>query len=57
MKQPDGFSNMKLPEPKTQIEFPIFQLAAPKVAVVKTTPQTVLEDMQRAMELAGIRMH
>jgi len=46
---------MKLPEPKKPT--PVTGLASvkPVVAVVRTTPETVLEDTQRAMELAGVR--
>lgn len=46
---------MKLPEPKLPNKITGLSTCAPKVAVVKTTPQTVLEDMQRAMELAGMK--
>lgn len=46
---------MKLPEPKQPQKISGLPISIPKVAVVKTTPQTVLEDMQRAMELAGIK--
>ena len=46
---------MKLPEPISPKRIFNLPTCAPKVAVVKTTPQTVLEDMQRAMELAGIK--
>jgi uncharacterized protein (DUF362 family) len=46
---------MKLPEPRPPKRISNLPMYAPKVAVVKTTPQTVLEDMQRAMELAGIK--
>jgi uncharacterized protein (DUF362 family) len=46
---------MKLPEPKLQKKITGLPWCAPKVAVVKTTPQNVLEDMQRAMELAGLK--
>jgi uncharacterized protein (DUF362 family) len=46
---------MKLPEPKRPSKITGLPTCTPKVAVVKTTPQRVLEDIQRAMELAGIR--
>ena len=46
---------MKLPEPKNPNNIRGIATCAPKVAVVKTTPHTVLEDMQRAMDLAGIK--
>jgi len=46
---------MKLPEPKSPKRISNLPTCTPKVAVVKTTPQTVLEDIQRAMELAGIK--
>ena len=46
---------MKLPQPKNPNKIIGLLASAPKVAVVKTTPQTVLEDMQRAMELAGMK--
>ncbi|MCX6120496.1 MAG: DUF362 domain-containing protein [Ignavibacteriales bacterium] len=46
---------MKLPEPKLPITITGLPSCTPKVAVVKTTPQTVLEDVQRAMELAGLK--
>lgn len=46
---------MKLPEPKTPQKITSLSTSAAKVAVVRTTPQSVLEDTQRAMELAGIK--
>jgi uncharacterized protein (DUF362 family) len=46
---------MKFPVPKNPNKITGLSTSAPKVAVVKTTPQTVLEDMQRAMELAGMK--
>ena len=46
---------MKLPQPKLPNKIIGLPTCTPKVAVVKTTPQTVLEDIQRAMELAGIK--
>jgi uncharacterized protein (DUF362 family) len=45
---------MKLPEPKSPQRISGLPITAPKVAVVRTTPETVLDDVQRAMELAGI---
>jgi uncharacterized protein (DUF362 family) len=46
---------MKLPEPKSPTRISGFKSVDPTVVVVKTTPATVLEDIQRAMELAGVR--
>jgi len=46
---------MKLPEPKSPKRISNLPACPPIVAIVKTTPQTVLEDMQRAMDLAGIK--
>lgn len=46
---------MKLPEPKSPTRVNGLPTAAPRVAVVRTTPATVLDDVQRAMELARIR--
>jgi uncharacterized protein (DUF362 family) len=46
---------MKLPVPKSPIRIQGMRNITARVAVVKTTPQTVLEDMQRAMEMAGIK--
>lgn len=46
---------MKLPEPKSPKKIIDLPSTAPKVAVVKTTQQTVLEDTQRAMEMAGLK--
>lgn len=45
---------MKFPIPK--VPTPILDLPhqAPRVAVVRTKPETVLDDIQRAMELAGV---
>jgi uncharacterized protein (DUF362 family) len=45
---------MKMPEPRLPQKISGLPGSTPKVAVVKTTPQTVLEDVQRAMELAGL---
>ncbi len=46
---------MKLPEPRRPQRIYNLRTSIPKVAVVKTTPQTVLEDIQRAVELAEIK--
>jgi uncharacterized protein (DUF362 family) len=46
---------MKLPVPKSPVRIQGIQNITARVAVVKTTPQTVLEDTQRAMEMAGIK--
>lgn len=46
---------MRFPEPKRPTRIAGLPATAPKVAVVRTTPRTVLEDIQRAMELAGVR--
>ncbi len=46
---------MKLPVPKSPVRIQGTRKGPVRVAVVKTTPQTVLEDMQRAMEMAGIK--
>ncbi len=45
---------MKLPEPKSPTPVTGFKAVDPTVVVVKTTPATVLEDIQRAMEMAGL---
>ena len=45
---------MNLPEPKKPTRVTGLPTARPVVAVVRTTPETVLEDTQRAMELAGV---
>ena len=45
---------MKLPEPKAPTRITGFKPVDPTVVVVKTTPATVLEDIQRAMEKAGV---
>jgi uncharacterized protein (DUF362 family) len=45
---------MKLPEPKTPTKVTGLPRVEPVVAVVKTSPETVLEDFQRAMKLGGI---
>jgi uncharacterized protein (DUF362 family) len=46
---------MKLPEPRSPQKITGLPTSSSKVVVMKTTPQTVLEDMQRAMEMAGIK--
>lgn len=46
---------MKLPEPKSPTRVSGLPVAEPKVAVVKTSPATVLDDVRRAMELAGVK--
>ena len=46
---------MKLPEPKSPTRVTGLKSVEPTVVVVKTTPGTVLEDIQRAMETAGVR--
>jgi uncharacterized protein (DUF362 family) len=45
---------MKLPEPKNPTKITGLPRADSTVAVVKTTPATVLDDIQRAMDLAGL---
>jgi uncharacterized protein (DUF362 family) len=46
---------MKFPEPRLPKKITGLPMSTPKVAVVKTTPLTVLEDVQRAMDLAGVK--
>ncbi len=46
---------MKLPEPKSPTRITGFKTVDPTVVVVKTTPATVLDDIQRAMETAGVK--
>ncbi len=46
---------MKLPEPKSPSKISGLPVVEPKVAVLRTTPATVLDDVQRAMELAGVK--
>ncbi|MBM4161041.1 MAG: DUF362 domain-containing protein [Ignavibacteria bacterium] len=46
---------MRLPEPKTPTRIRDPHSVEPKVAVVRTSPKTVLDDIQRAMEMAGLR--
>ena len=45
---------MKLPEPKSATRISGFTAVDPTVVVVKTSPATVLDDIQRAMETAGV---
>lgn len=46
---------MKLPEPKAPTKISGLPSVEPVVAVLSTTPATVLDDIQRAMEMAGVR--
>ena len=46
---------MKLPEPKCPTVISGLPKAEAKVAVLKTSAATVLEDIQRAMDMAGIK--
>ena len=46
---------MKLPEPKSPTRVNGLPKSQPTVAVVSTTPATVLDDIQRAMDLAGVK--
>jgi len=46
---------MKLPEPRLPKKNSHLPGCQSNVAVVRTTPQTVLDDIQRAMELAGVK--
>jgi uncharacterized protein (DUF362 family) len=46
---------MKLPEPKSPTRISGLPKSDPVVSVVYSTPATVLDDIQRAMEMAGIR--
>jgi uncharacterized protein (DUF362 family) len=46
---------MKLPVPKSPTKVSGFAPVDPTVVVLKTTPATVLDDIQRAMEKAGVR--
>ncbi|HTY36857.1 MAG TPA: DUF362 domain-containing protein [Bacteroidota bacterium] len=46
---------MKLPEPKSPTRVSGFKPVDPTVVVVKTTPGTVLDDIQRAMEMAKVQ--
>jgi uncharacterized protein (DUF362 family) len=46
---------LKLPEPKSPKRISGLPSCAPIVAVIKTTPQTVLEDISQAMKIAGLK--
>ncbi|MEK6565501.1 MAG: DUF362 domain-containing protein, partial [Bacteroidota bacterium] len=46
---------MRLPEPKSPTKVSGLPKSQPTVAVVSTTPATVLDDIQRAMDLAGMK--
>ncbi|MEX1138629.1 MAG: DUF362 domain-containing protein [Bacteroidota bacterium] len=46
---------MKLPEPKSPTRVSGLRRPDPIVAVVKTTPSTILEDIQQAMKLANVQ--
>ncbi len=46
---------MKLPEPKSPTKINGLPTTQPVVAAVYSTPATVLEDVQRAMEMAGVK--
>lgn len=46
---------MILPEPKTSLRPVVFPKVRPRVAVIRTTPETVLEDTQRVMEMGGLK--
>ena len=46
---------MKLPVPLSPTKVTGFAPVDPTVVVLKTTPSTVLEDIQRAMEMGGVR--
>jgi len=46
---------MKLPEPKSPTKVSGLPTSHPTVAVVSTSPATVLGDIQRAMDLAGVK--
>jgi uncharacterized protein (DUF362 family) len=48
---------MKFPEPKSPHKIHSIPPGFSKVVVLKTTPDTVLEDIQRAMELAGLKQN
>lgn len=45
---------MKLPEPKSPTKISGLAKSRAKVAVVRTSPSTVLDDIQQAMEMAGV---
>jgi uncharacterized protein (DUF362 family) len=46
---------VSFPQPKSATKISGLSRVEPKVAVVKTSPATVLDDVQRAMELAGVQ--
>lgn len=46
---------MKLPVPRSATKVDGLPSVKPRVAVVATKPETVLDDIQRAMEMAGVR--
>jgi uncharacterized protein (DUF362 family) len=46
---------MKLPEPKPATRIQGLPRVEPTVAVVRTTPKTILDDIVRAMEMAGLK--
>jgi uncharacterized protein (DUF362 family) len=46
---------MRLPSPKLPVKIQNAEKGYSRVAVIKTNPGTVLEDIQRAMEKAGIK--
>ncbi len=46
---------MKLPEPKHPVKLNNLPYSKPKVAVIKTTPTTILDDVQRAMDLTDVK--
>lgn len=46
---------MKLPEPKSPSKVTGLPRVDPVVAVVQTTPKTVLDDLRKAMEMAGLQ--
>jgi len=46
---------MKYPEPRQARKLSGLSRIASKVAVIKTTPETILEDTMRAMDLADVR--
>ncbi|MGB2868644.1 MAG: DUF362 domain-containing protein, partial [Bacteroidota bacterium] len=46
---------MKLPQPKSPTKISGLPKSDATVAVVRTTPATILDDIQRAMNLAGVK--
>lgn len=52
-KSPEYY--MKLPEPRAATKVNGLPKVEPKVAVVHTSPAKILEDAQRAMDLAGLK--